>query len=161
MPIQRNHDLPFWKISKLTDRLEKDSSEKSQDKAEKKEKFTKLPTSSQSTILLASSSSTTVARTVANPELDLLLQQSSLSRARTYLNQTLTSFNCRIDASSLLTATVMAGDLVWSRCSHTPEKFIICLMGKPAGASKISQKDLVEDASSRNQSQCRVRKQHY
>ena len=128
-------------ISKLTDRLEKDSTNKVKDKAEKKDKFGKLPELSQSTILLASSKSPSVARTISNPELESLLQQSSSSRARTFLNQTIASFNCRIGVISILTALILAGDLVWTHSSHTPEKFTIFLMDKPGKTNKMSQKD--------------------
>ena len=128
-------------IQNLTTRLETDSQNKKADKDEKKDKFRKLPTSSQQTILFASSASSTVERKDPNPSFESLLLQSTLSRARTHLNQVLSSFGCQFDASSILVASIMAGDLIWSKTSHTPEKFTIFLMGRPSRTQSMSQKD--------------------
>ena len=129
-------------IQNLTSRLETDSKTKQSDKDDKKDKFNKLPSSSQRTILYASMKADGVECTKVNPELESFLQQTSLSRARTHLNQVLASFGCQIDASSILVASIMAGDFLWSRTSHVPEKFTIFLMGKPSlHASNMTQKD--------------------
>ena len=77
-----------------------------------------------------------------NPHLETFLQQTTISRARTHLNQTLASYSCHIDASSVLVASIMAGDLIWTQSSHLPEKLTVFLMGKPTPSSKsLSQKD--------------------
>lgn len=128
-------------IQNLTSRMETDSNNKKAENDDKKDKFNKLPSSSQKTILFASAPSATVERTDPPATLESLLQQSTLSRARTHLNQVLSSFGCQFDASSILVASIMAGDLIWTKTSHTPEKFTIFLMGKPTSATSMSQKD--------------------
>ena len=129
-------------IQHLTSHLEKDSDDKKANKESKKNKFAKLPESSQRLILFASSKSETQERPTVNPEFEKFLEQTSLSRARTHLNQVLSSFGCHIDANPILVASIMAGDLIWTKTSHTPEKFTIFLMAKPkSGSSGMSQKD--------------------
>jgi hypothetical protein len=128
-------------IKNLTSRMETDSDSKKSEKEEKKDKFKKLPASSQQTILFASSPTPHNERTEPHPTFEAFLQQSTLSRARTHLNQVLASFGCQIDVSSILVATIMAGDLIWTKTSHTPEKFTVFLMGKPSRHKSMSQKD--------------------
>ena len=76
-------------IQNLTSRMETDSETKKADKEDKKDKFKKLPFSSQQTILFASSTSATMERSDPNPSFESFLLQSTLSRARTHLNQVL------------------------------------------------------------------------
>ena len=129
-------------IQNLTSRMETESNDKKLAKDEKKEKFKKLPASSQQIFLYASSRSATEERTSPNPHLEIFLQQSTISRARTHLNQTLASYGCNIDASSVLVASITAGDLIWTQSSHLPEKLTIFLMSKPSPSAKsLSQKD--------------------
>jgi len=128
-------------IRTLTDHLELDCESRKTDKADEKIKFSKLPESLQSIILKASSKSSFNERIVVSPELEKCLQQSSLSRARTHINQSLASFGCQLDASSMLVAAIMAEDLIWTRSSKLPKKIIIFLMGKPSpSSSKMLQK---------------------
>ena len=63
-------------VLRLTNRLDQDSLDRQSNKVDKKDKFSKLPTASQSLILLASSTSTTITRTTVHSELELLFQQS-------------------------------------------------------------------------------------
>ena len=129
-------------IVHLTSHLEKDSSSRQSDKEANKNKFSKLPESSQSTILYASSINGSAERTIVNPEFAKLLEQTSISRARTHLNQVMASYGCQIDVCSILVASITAGDLIWTRSSLTPEKFTIFLMGKPSPtSSRLNQKD--------------------
>ena len=121
--------------------METDSETKKADKEDKKDKFKKLPFSSQQTILFASSTSATMERSDPNPSFESFLLQSTLSRARTHLNQVLSSYGCQFEATSILVASIMAGDLIWTKTSHTSEKFTIFLMGKPSRNQSMSQKD--------------------
>ena len=129
-------------ISSLTNHLESAKDEKNLSNDSKLNKFDKLPEFSKKTILHASARSKESERMTVNDDFNKLLQQNSLSRARTHLNQTLASYKCNIDACAILVATIMAGDLIWTRSSHTPEKFTIFLMGKPnPKRQSMSQKD--------------------
>ena len=129
-------------IVHLTSHLEKDSTSRQSDKDAKKNKFSKLPESSQSTILYASSINASTERSIVNPEFTKLLEQTSISRARTHINQVMASYGCQIDVCSILVASITAGDLIWTRSSQTPEKFTIFLMGKPSTtSSSMSQRD--------------------
>ena len=125
----------------LTNCLETKSKEKKGDKYDKKDKFKKLLSSYQQTFLFASAFSANSERVVPNYDLEAFIQQTTLSWARTHLNQVLSSFVWQIDASSILVAAIMAGDLIWIKTSHLPEKFTIFLMGKPSGSKSMSQRD--------------------
>ena len=125
----------------LTTRLETKSKEKKADKDDKKDKFKNLPSSSCQTFLFASDFSTNSEIVVPNSDLEAFLQQTTLSRAITHLNQVLSSFGCQIDASSILVAAIMAGYLICIKTFHPPEKFTIFLMGKPSGSKSMSQRD--------------------
>ena len=77
--------------------------------------------------------------------IEKFLQQSTISRARTHLNQTLSSYGCHINASSVFAASITAGDLIWTQSSHLPEKLTIFLMGKPPPSYKsLKQKDWIK-----------------
>jgi len=112
-------------IKNLTNHLELDYESRKSDKTNKKNTFSKLPESSQSTILLASSKYGTQERTTMNPELEKCLQQSSLSNARTHINQSLASFGYQLDVSSILVTATKAGNLIWTRSSQLPKKSLI------------------------------------
>ena len=121
--------------------MKTESKEKKSDKENKKIKFKKLPSSSQQTFLFASDLSASSERVIPNSDLEAFLQHTTLSRARTHLNQVLSSFGSQIDASRILVDAIMAGDLIWIKTSHLPEKFTIFLMGKPSGSKSMSQRD--------------------
>ena len=130
-------------IAGLTTHLEKESSDRKSSSDDKKNKFEKLPSSSQQLILFASSSKEdTIAKTKITEDFSNFLKQSSISRARTHLNQVLKSLKCQFDAPALLVSSLLAGDLVWISSSQLPAKLTIFLAGRPNLAKcSMSHKD--------------------
>ena len=76
----------------LTTRLETESKENKADKKDKKDKYKKLPSSSHQKFLFASAFSASSERVIPNSDLEAFLQKTTLSRARTHLNQVISSF---------------------------------------------------------------------
>ena len=107
----------------LTNRLKTETKEKKAEKDNKKDKFKKLPSSYQQIFLFASAFSANSERVFPYSDLEAFLPETTLSRARTHLNQVLSSFGCQIDAISILVAAIMAGDIIWIKTSYLPEKF--------------------------------------
>ena len=130
-------------ISGLTTHLEKESSDRKSTADDKRNKFEKLPSSSQQLILFASSSKEdTIAKSNITDDFSNFLKQSSISRARTHLNQVLKSLKCQFDAPALLVSSLLAGDLIWISSSQLPAKLTIFLAGRPNLAkASMSSKD--------------------
>lgn len=123
--------------------LEKDSTSRLSNKDAKKSKVSKLPQSSQLTILYASYIKQSIKHTIVNPEFTKILEQTSISRTRKlHINQVMASFRYSIDVCSIIVASITTGNLIWTRSSQTPEEFTIFRMGNPSSISSImSQKD--------------------
>ena len=75
----------------LTNSLETDTKEKKAAKDDKRDKFKNLPSSSQQTFLFASDFSANSKRVVPKSDLKAFFQKTTLSQARTHLNQVLSS----------------------------------------------------------------------